>query len=65
MLVTVAKGMSDKMIAEMNHKKEAFIKRLSEIEQQALARIMAEFDALGDLDKGRIQYTDQPTTPAG
>ena len=45
MLVTVAKGMSDKMIAEMNHKKEAFIKRLSEIEQQALARIMAEFDA--------------------
>ncbi|WEE20649.1 hypothetical protein [Aeromonas caviae] len=61
MLVTVAKGMSDKMIAEMNHKKEAFIKRLSEIEQQALARIMAEFDALGDLTKAafNIQTNQQ------
>jgi hypothetical protein len=61
MLVTVAKSMSDKMIAEMNHKKEAFIKRLSEIEQQALARIMAEFDALGDLTKAafNIQTNQQ------
>ncbi|MGL6005144.1 hypothetical protein [Aeromonas sobria] len=61
MLVTVAKGMSDKMIAEMNHKKEAFIRRLSEIEQQALARIMAEFDALGDLTKAafNIQTNQQ------
>ena len=61
MLVTVAKGMSDKMIAEMNHKKEAFISRLNEIEQQALARIMAEFDALGDLTKAafNIQTNQQ------
>ncbi|WP_421317213.1 hypothetical protein [Aeromonas sp. 700377] len=61
MLVTVAKGMSDKMIAEINHKKEAFIRRLSEIEQQALARIMAEFDALGDLTKAafNIQTNQQ------
>ncbi|PPA30537.1 hypothetical protein C3737_13135 [Aeromonas jandaei] len=61
MLVTVAKGMSDKVIAEINHKKEAFIRRLSEIEQQALARIMAEFDALGDLTKAafNIQTNQQ------
>lgn len=61
MLVTVAKSMSDKMIAEINHKKEAFISRLNEIEQQALARIMAEFDALGDLTKAafNIQTNQQ------
>ena len=61
MLVTVAKSMSDKMIAEINHKKEAFISRLNEIEQQALARIMAEVDALGDLTKAafNIQTNQQ------